>query len=166
VAQARGLDKPNSGTRDLPIPSWIAYGEHPAVRRVWARLTRVAGSSSLLSPEWLEYTALFGPLVWFLNTGNPGLQGGEWAREPGPGPIREVLRHVRPEFVFMSLALQDLVSFQKAGCRLCWCRFGHYFFTLARHGPLPRVCPIHRPLANQERVRRQRRRYAQAARSR
>lgn len=57
---------------------------------------------------------------------------------------------------FTASVLGDLALLWKERCRLARCRWGHYFFATSKLGRVPQVCPLHRPLWNQERVRRQR----------
>ena len=171
----------NSGT--LPIPAWIGDRDHPSVRREWARLVRS-------SPDSLDRAAVFGPLVWYLNSGDLAdwakefsrgwesfvgllvgtVSSGDWhhawarywraqaRRKYGLERARRLIGYETPSEYFVAAVLHDAVLFWRAGWRLSRCLWGHYFFTGSTRGPLPRVCPLHFPLVNQERVRRQRQR--------
>lgn len=68
--------------------------------------------------------------------------------------VRKNARNHRAQFT--ASVLGDLALLWRERCRLARCRWGHYFFATSKLGRVPQVCPLHWPLWNQERVRRQR----------
>jgi len=127
---------------------------------------RLAEKFSLGWPAFTE--AVIGALIQDRNAGWHRAWAEYWRRlarrRLGASKARQLPDYHRAKELFIAGVLHDLVVLWRAGCRLSRCRFGHYFFTRSRRGPLPGVCPIHWPLANQERVHRQR--HAKAARTR
>jgi hypothetical protein len=132
------------------------------------RCWRLAEKFSLGWPAFTE--AVIGAIVQDRNAGWHRAWAEywrSWARKRyGASLARQLPDYHRAEELFIAGVLRDLVVLWRVGCRLCECRYGHYFFTRSRRGPLPRVCLIHGPLANLERVRRQRVLHAKAARMR
>jgi hypothetical protein len=132
------------------------------------RCWRLAEKFSLGWPAFTE--AVIGAIVQDRNAGWHRAWAEywrSWARKRyGASRARQLPDYHRAEELFIAGVLRDLVVLWRAGCRLCECRYGHLFFTRSRRGPLPRVCLIHGPLANLERVRRQRVLHAKAARMR
>lgn len=53
---------------------------------------------------------------------------------------------------FAVSVLEDLALLRWERYRLSRCRWGHYFFTPSRRGPLPEICPLHRAFWGQQRV--------------
>ena len=127
---------------------------------------RLAEKFSLGWPAFTE--AVIGALIQDRNAGWHRAWAEYWRRlarrRLGASKARQLPDYHRAKELFIAGVLHDLVVLWRAGCRLSRCRFGHLFFSRSRRGPLPRVCPIHWPLANQERVHRQR--HAKAARTR